>query len=129
MIQLAITSFGYLHGPAPEATAVIDLRNHLRDPHVDPAFRQLTGFDLAVHDKVLAAPGAANMRVALAELAAALLHTGSEKLVTIALGCAGGRHRSVVLANDLANVMRVCGWQGELEHRDIDKPVIHRTTK
>lgn len=57
-MTVTITSFGYGHSAAPKATIVIDVRHSYRDPHVDPAMRQLTGRDAAVIDRVVAQPGA-----------------------------------------------------------------------
>lgn len=98
-IQVVVTSFGYLHGDPPKADIVVDVRNYLLDPHVDPAFRALTGHDTAVMERVLAIPGAQGLIDALVAAAAALLpgacNTG--RLVQIAVSCAGGRHRSVVI--------------------------------
>jgi len=60
-----IVSFGYLHGPPPTAHLILDLRSHFRDPHVDPGLRELTAYR--------SGPSAGP--------------------VTVAVGCAGGRHR------------------------------------
>ena len=57
-VVVLVTSFGYLHGGVRRADVLVDVREHLRDPHVDPAFRELTGHDTAVMERVLATPGA-----------------------------------------------------------------------
>ena len=57
MATVEIVSFGFLHGPAPEADVVLDLRRAFRDPHVDPRLRELTGRDRLVRRAVLRTPG------------------------------------------------------------------------
>jgi hypothetical protein len=56
-IQVIVTSFGYGHGPAPEADIILDTRRHLRNPHANRAMRQLTGIDPSVRQQVLTTPG------------------------------------------------------------------------
>ncbi|MDP9850314.1 RNase adapter RapZ [Streptosporangium lutulentum] len=125
-IQVAITSFGYGHDPAPEADLTIDARRYLRNPHHAPGMRELTGLQEVVRRHVLATPGAratighaiAFARDVLAEAA------GPERMVTIAAGCVGGRHRSVALATEIATGLRACGIGVQLTHRDVERPVI-----
>jgi len=120
-----IISFGYLHGGPPPAQITIDLRELFRDPHIDPAMRELTGLDQAVVDNVLAQPGARRFAVDLTECLTGL--STVTDTVTVAVGCAGGRHRSVVLANLLANWFADYGYgAATVEHRDLDKPVVQR---
>jgi hypothetical protein len=131
-----IESFGYLHGAAPEATAVIDLRRALYDPHVDPAMRQLTAQDPHVLEHVANTPGARDILHGAVELANALgsharpagkAEAGDDEIrVHIAYGCAGGRHRSAGMAILTAEAMAAAGWRVELAHRDIHRPVVER---
>ncbi len=105
LVEVLVTSFGYLHDGAPKADVLVDVRDHLRDPHTDPAFRALTGHDTAVMERVLATPGAGALIDALVVAAAAALLPGACKtgrLVRVAIGCVGGRHRSVVIADAVA---------------------------
>lgn len=109
-MTLTIRSFGYLHtddGAAPEgATITLDLRRLLRDPHTDPAMRELTGAHPRVQAKVMATPGARETLAALDALTtAAMLAAGPSEPVTVQIGCAGGRHRSYVIASMLASVI------------------------
>ncbi|MET8546730.1 RNase adapter RapZ, partial [Kitasatospora sp. NPDC004799] len=67
--DIQVVSFGYLHGAPPEAHLTLDLRRHFRDPHVDPALRQLTAQDLPVRRAVLATPGIRELIAAAALLA------------------------------------------------------------
>ncbi|MBL1101724.1 HEAT repeat domain-containing protein [Streptomyces coffeae] len=56
-MRVEIVSFGYGHSPAPEAHLVLDLRQHFRDPHVNPALRAMTAEDRAVRRAVLGTAG------------------------------------------------------------------------
>ena len=128
-VAVLVTSFGYLHS-TPRADVLVDVREHLRDPHVDPAFRALTGHDTAVMERVLSTPGASALIDALVAAAAALLpgarRTG--RLVRVAIGCAGGRHRSVVIADAVAARLALAGWGTEAEHLHLHLhlPVVER---
>jgi RNase adapter protein RapZ len=130
MVRVVVVSFGYLHGAAPDAHVTIDLRKALYDPHVAPAMRELTGLYPAVRANVLGTPGAERILHGAALLVDALL-AGHERrdgdlLVRVAFGCAGGRHRSVVLANELTRLLVAAGIGAEVSHRDILRPVVRR---
>lgn len=128
-IQVVITSFGYGHNPAPTADFTIDARRHLRNPHADPAMRQLTGLNTTVRKHVLNTPGARRLIDSTALLVQGLLNDTADarmRLVTVATGCVGGRHRSVALAEEIAVALRANGIGVEIEHRDVDKPVIQK---
>ena len=130
-VEVLVTSFGYLHGDPPRADVLVDVREHLRDPHVDPAFRELTGHDTAVMERVLATPGASALIDALVAAAAALLPGArkTRRLVRVAIGCAGGRHRSVVIADAVAARLALAGWATwgtEAEHLHLHLPVVDR---
>jgi UPF0042 nucleotide-binding protein len=126
-VEVLVTSFGYLYD-LPRADVLVDVREHLRDPHVDPAFYELTGHDTAVMERVLSTPGASALIDALVAAAAALLpgarRTG--RLVRVAIGCAGGRHRSVVIADAVAARLALAGWGTEAEHLHLHLPVVER---
>lgn len=126
MIQIVCVSFGYRHGPPPTADVTVDVREHLRDPHVDPAMRGLTGRDMRVAHRVLTTPGAADLAGRLADVMHGLAELADRRhrYVTLAVGCAGGRHRSVALAEYVAGVLQAAGWGVEVEHRDIGLPVL-----
>ncbi|MET8539205.1 RNase adapter RapZ [Kitasatospora sp. NPDC004799] len=124
--EIRVVSFGYLHGAPPEAHLTLDLRRHFRDPHVDPALRQLTAHDLPVRRAVLATPGIREL-IAGAALLADSFDTGpSEAPLTIAVGCAGGRHRAATVAMTLAKRLSKTGTRVCLTHRDLAKPVVER---
>jgi RNase adaptor protein for sRNA GlmZ degradation len=122
-----ITSFGYLHGRPPRADLTVDLREGYRDPHVDPALRELTAADPRVTAAVLATPGVPALIRALAAAVRDLLGDGGP--VTAAIGCAGGRHRSAVVAVRLATALEADGVPATTVHRDIDKPVVRREAR
>lgn len=130
MIQ--ITSFGYLHGGAPSCgtyarNLVLDARDLIRDPHVDPALRQMTGREYEVRVAVMETPGA-NALVDLLVQAAIELDaaTDDNRRVHVAIGCQGGRHRSVVLADVIGEELSRAGREVQIHHHDIDKPVVKR---
>ncbi|WP_343235725.1 RNase adapter RapZ [Streptomyces sp. SID10815] len=104
---MAITSFGYLHGPQPDARACYDLRHQFRDPHLRPELRYLTARDTAVREVVMATDGVlALVHAIAATMDAYLAGPRQDEPLTVALGGAGGRHRSVTAADALAAV-----WQ------------------
>lgn len=89
--------------------------------------RQLTGLDPAVRRHVLATPGADCLIRHTAECATDLLTALPRPpalVVTIAVGCVGGRHRSVALAEEIAATLRGHGIGVQVDHRDVTKPVI-----
>lgn len=126
MTAVAITSFGYGHAAAPIADVTIDARRNLRNPHHDPAMRELTGLDFAVRAHVLDTPGARELILHTAAAALGLL-AATGLTVTIATGCAGGRHRAVALAEEIAARLRTSGVVVAVEHRDIAKPALPST--
>lgn len=125
--QCVVTSFGYRHAPAPQATIVVDVRDLLHDPRVDPELRQLTGLDARVRQRVLATPGALALIDHVVLLVQGLLQEAGDPRrvrVDVAVGCAGGRHRSVALAERIAKALDQYGVVVELEHRDVHRPVL-----
>lgn len=123
MVQVYVISFGYGHAPAPEADLTLDTRRLLRNPHHDPRMRELTGLDEVVRRHVLATPGAVRLISNTAVLAADL-HAQTRALVTVAVGCVGGRHRSVAIAEELAATLHSDGIKTSVTHRDVHRPVI-----
>lgn len=120
---LALVSFGYRHGLPVDADLVFDTRC-LPNPHFVEALRPLTGLAEGVKEYVL---GSAQARGFLDQVQAFLtfalplyLHEGKAYL-TIAIGCTGGRHRSVALADDLARRMRDMAYEVSVRHRDVER--------
>ncbi|MFF7454779.1 ATPase [Kitasatospora sp. NPDC008115] len=124
--QINVISFGYLHGAPPEAHLTLDLRKHFKDPHVDPALRHQTAHDLPVRRAVMGTPGIREAITAAALVADAFDAGPSPAPLTIAVGCAGGRHRAATVAMAIARRVGKTGTTVHLTHRDLDKPVVHR---
>lgn len=126
MAEVHIVSFGFLHGAPPEADVVLDLRRAFRDPHVDPRMRELTGRDRLVQRAVLGTAGVRALLAATVRQVAAYAEGPSAARIVIGSGCAGGRHRSVVVADRLARRLRRRGHTVTVTHRDIHRPVVQR---
>jgi UPF0042 nucleotide-binding protein len=118
-----VTSFAYRNGVPREADLVFDVR-FLDNPHYIDALRPLTGRDAAVAEHIRRDPGYQPFFEGLVRLLEPLLpryvHEGKSYL-TIALGCTGGRHRSVFAAESLAAWLKGLGYPVTLAHRDIDQ--------
>lgn len=130
MSTVEVTSFGYHWGGPPAAGMTFDLREHFRDPHWDDdrSLRELTGLDAVVRQVVLATPG---VRVLVRAVMAAVAGyaQGPHGLVTaVAVGCAGGRHRSVAVTQEIAVRLTIDGHDVTVRHRDIGRPVVRRDT-
>lgn len=101
-----VVSFGYLHGEPPSADLVVDVRRLLHDParFQNGGLLDLDGRHPVVRDTVMTTPGA--LQLANSVYSATFhLYVVVGKPVTIAFGCAGGRHRSVALAEHLAGLL------------------------
>jgi UPF0042 nucleotide-binding protein len=123
---LTLISFGYLHGQPPEADVTIDVRIHFKDPHVNPELRHLDATSARVCNTVLGTPGIAALTGSLVGVAEAYLAGPSPAPVTIAVGCAGGRHRSAVIADLAGKILAARGARVRVVHRDIALPVVDR---
>jgi RNase adapter protein RapZ len=123
VMQTTMLSFGYKNGLPLDADLVFDCR-FLPNPHWVDELRPQTGLDAPVRDYVLGQPAAGafldNLETLLAQLLPAYVAEGKAYL-TIALGCTGGRHRSVVIAEELARRLRDHGQAVAVLHRDVDK--------
>ena len=118
-----VTSFAYRNGVPREADLVFDVR-FLDNPHYDEKLRPLTGRDAAVAEHVARDKGYRPFFDGLGALLKPLLpryvHEGKSYL-TIAVGCTGGRHRSVFVAEQLAGWLNDLGYPVTVTHRDIDR--------
>ncbi|SDL28412.1 RapZ C-terminal domain-containing protein [Streptomyces indicus] len=126
MAVVEITSFGFLHEAPPAAHLTIDLRHHFRDPHVSPELRHMTADDEPVQAAAMATPGVLALVQATAHAVTAFSEGPSAGVVTVASGCAGGRHRAPVFARALADQLRADGHSTQVRHRDLDKAVVER---
>ncbi|MBI2235936.1 MAG: RNase adapter RapZ [Magnetospirillum sp.] len=122
-LVLFVTSFAYRNGLPREADLVLDAR-FLRNPHYVPELKALTGRDQGVADYVSADPAFAGFIRSVTELLSPLLPrfaAEGKSYLTLAVGCTGGRHRSVLVAERLARWLRDRGCRVELRHRELDQ--------
>ena len=123
-VRCTVTSFGHKFGPETEADWVIDARL-VRNPFWVDELRPLTGLDPEVRDYVLADPAAqdlVNSVVGLVDWAAGRYRERERRFLHLAVGCTGGRHRSVVLAGEIASRLGATGLAVTLRHRDVERP-------
>src|SRR5207302_4872269 len=123
-VRLSIVSFGFKYGLPVDADLVADCR-FLPNPHWIPELRPMTGLDDPVREYVLSQPGASEFLDHYAELLKVVLpgyEREGKRFVTLAVGCTGGKHRSVTIANELAGRLEnASGYAGSA-----DAPVVHR---
>ena len=120
-LQLAVESFGFKHGLPLDADIVMDVR-FLPNPHWEEALRPLTGHDPAVRAFVLDRPESTAFLDKLDDLLGTVLpayQAEGRSYLTVAIGCTGGRHRSVVIAEELAARLRARGTAVRTSHRDV----------
>ncbi len=120
---ITIVSFGYRHGLPPDADLVIDLRC-LPNPHFQEELRPLTGQDPEVAKFLLDDPRAGSYLEQLwgfLRFAFPFYVEEGRAYLTIALGCTGGRHRSVAAAEYLVGQFQAENREVGIRHRDIDK--------
>ena len=118
---LSLVSFAYRNGLPPEADIVFDVR-FLANPHYEPDLVSLTGLDAAVADFVEADPAFAPFFESLSEFLAVVLpryRAEGKSYLTIAIGCTGGRHRSVFVVEKLAARLAGEGQQAAASHREL----------
>lgn len=121
-LRVNVLSFGFKYGIPHEADMVFDLR-FLPNPYFVEDLRPLSGRDKPVADYVFASPQATEYAAKLMDLLLFLLpqmEAEGRYRVTVALGCTGGRHRSVALAEYLAQAVRQAGYPVSLEHRHLE---------
>ncbi|WP_106253753.1 RNase adapter RapZ [Allonocardiopsis opalescens] len=118
-----IVSFGYKYGLPVDADLVVDCR-FLPNPHWVPDLRPMTGQDAPVREYVLSQQGAKEFLDAYTEVLR-LLVAGYERegkhYITLAVGCTGGKHRSVAMAEQLCSRLRDEGLEVQVVHRDLGR--------
>ncbi len=123
---ITIVSFGFKYGIPRDADLVFDVR-FLPNPYYVPELKALTGNDRVVQDFVMNAPEAGEFLEKLRDMIQFLIPNyikeGKNQLVT-AIGCTGGKHRSVTLANGLYRALLTSDYSVRIEHRDIEKDAI-----
>jgi UPF0042 nucleotide-binding protein len=120
-LQVAVESFGFKHGLPLDADMVLDVR-FLPNPHWDEGLRPLTGHDPAVSDYVLETSSGSDFVDRIHDLLSTLLpqyESEGRSYLTVAIGCTGGRHRSVAVAEELAGRLRSDGVAVRAAHRDL----------
>jgi len=121
-LAVSVQSFSYKRGAPPEADMVLDCR-FLRNPYWETALRRLDGRNARIQGFVREDPLFAAFFEKLCEMLLMLLpayKTEGKAYFCVALGCTGGRHRSVTVAEFLAERLRAQGWPTALRHRDLE---------
>lgn len=122
-LKLTVMSFGFKYGLPLDADHVLDVR-FLKNPYWVSELRHLTGRDEAVAKYVLEQPGAREFAENYADLLAPMLTGYVNELkpfVTIAIGCTGGKHRSVANTELIASRLREKGFAVRVIHRDLGR--------
>ena len=120
-LSVSVYSFGFKHGAPLDADLVIDVR-FLPNPFYDPEMRTMTGLDERVHDYVLYNSDTElflkRWKALLDCVMPGYVSEGKQQLA-IAVGCTGGQHRSVVLAEETGDYLRSSGYRVSVAHRDL----------
>lgn len=120
--RIEVVSFGFKYGLPLDADLVFDVR-FLPNPYYQPELRELTGLDQAVYDYVMEKPESEafyqNLLALIKPILPGYQHEG-KSVLTIAIGCTGGQHRSAAFAHRLANDLKQT-WSVNESHRDRQK--------
>jgi len=126
-IRINILSFGYKYGIPVDSDLVLDCR-HIPNPHWIPALRPLNGLSIEVSKEVLGSKGVEDFvekYVSLVELMIPGYLNEGKKYLTVAVGCTGGKHRSVAIAQELARLLNMNDEKLEISahatHRDVGR--------
>ena len=122
-LAVSVQSFSYKRGLPRSVDMVFDCR-FLKNPFWEPSLRAHTGLDARVRDHIWTDPRAAEFEAKLSGmmlwLLPAYLAEGKSHL-SVALGCTGGQHRSVAMAETLGAALAEAGWQVSIRHRELDR--------
>ncbi|MFF0720787.1 RNase adapter RapZ [Micromonospora sp. NPDC003816] len=122
-LRLTVISFGFKYGLPPDADFVMDAR-FLPNPYWVPELREHTGREEAVSAYVLSQVGADAFVDGYADLVGATtagFEREGKRYLTVAVGCTGGKHRSVAIAEELAARLRRAGLAANAQHRDLGR--------
>ena len=122
-VRATVLSFGYKYGLPLDADVVMDVR-FLPNPHWIVELRPFTGLDRAVRDYVLEQDGAADFVDrfhGLLQLVGAGYRREGRRYLTVAIGCTGGKHRSVVIAERIGALLTDDGVEAKVVHRDLGR--------
>jgi UPF0042 nucleotide-binding protein len=120
---ITVTSFGFKYGIPLDADLVFDVR-FLINPHYVPELRPFDGRDQPVREYVMEDPRTGQFTQRLHDLIDFSLpqyEKEGKAYLNIAIGCTGGRHRSVVVANEMGAFLSGKGFRTIVEHRDVTK--------
>lgn len=119
-MALTVVSFGFKYGLPQEADLVLDVRC-LPNPFYVPELKNLTGMDQAVVDYVMAAPESQELLrryESMLEYALPLYVKEGKSQLMIAVGCTGGKHRSITFARKIGEFCQKLGYEPSVQHRD-----------
>jgi len=122
-LQIQILSFGFKYGPPNHADLVMDVR-FLANPYFHPELKTMDGESTRVSDFVMADPNSRQFLgkfIDLLDFLVPLYENEGKAYLTVAVGCTGGRHRSVAIARALFEHIRQQGAEVEITHRDIKR--------
>lgn len=122
-LRVTVLSFGFKYGLPPDADFVLDAR-FLPNPYWVPELREHTGQDEAVSEYVLGQPGAVSFVETYAHLIGSTtpgFEREGKRYLTVAVGCTGGKHRSVAIAEELASRLRGFRLAAHAHHRDLGR--------
>ncbi|HXH78574.1 RNase adapter RapZ [Nocardioides sp.] len=122
-LKVTVVSFGFKYGIPVDADFVADMR-FLPNPHWVPELRPRTGRDEEVADYVKQRPAAQtflDQYVPVLENVASGYLTEGKRFMTIAIGCTGGKHRSVAMSEEIAARLREHGFDTQASHRDLGR--------
>ena len=122
-LRVTVLSFGYKYGLPPDADFVLDAR-FLPNPHWVPSLRDQTGQDRDVSAYVLGRRGARTFVETYARMINATapgFEREGKRYLTVAVGCTGGKHRSVAIAEELARRLRQLRISAHAQHRDLGR--------
>ena len=122
-MSVSVISFGFKYGIPIEADLVFDVR-FLPNPHWDPKLRPMTGLDKPVAaflDRHTEVHNFIYQTRSYLELWLPMLETNNRSYLTVAIGCTGGKHRSVYIAEQLADYFRSRGKNVQSRHRTLEK--------
>ena len=122
-ILVQVTSFGYRYGVPPDSDLVFDVR-FLPNPNYIPAFKNLTGRNPSVARYIRSFPQTVEFVDRISNLLIYLLPhyiREGKSYLTIAFGCTGGRHRSVMMADEIRKRLARAGFKVKASHRDMQK--------
>jgi len=120
-IMIYVTSFGYRNGVPPDSDLVFDVR-FLPNPNYIPRFKNLTGRHRGVARYIRSFPQTVEFIQRISDLLVYLLPhyiREGKSYLTIAFGCTGGQHRSVMIADDIGKRLVEAGFKAKVNHRDI----------